>query len=118
MRKNEGFTLLEVMISLALMGGLLVTLLYTLNHHLDVAARHEAATVATMLGREKLIETRKKPGGSEGEFEEPYSAYRFKAELKNSPYPGIAEIAVTVTGGGEKVLLREFIRGDLLDTGQ
>lgn len=113
---RRGFTLLEVMISLAIVGGLLVTLLYTLNYHLGIAARHEAATVATMLGREKLIEVRKKPGSSEGTFEEPFTSYSYKAEVKSSPFPGIAEISVTVTGSGEKVLLREFIRGDVIGT--
>jgi general secretion pathway protein I len=111
---RKGFTLLEVMIAVAIAGGLLVTLLYTLNYHLDIAQRHEAVTVATMLGREKLAGVRDKPGNSEGEFPEPFEGYSFKAELKGSSYPGISEINVMVTDGEEKVVLKEFIRGEAL----
>jgi prepilin-type N-terminal cleavage/methylation domain-containing protein len=36
---QKGFTLLEVMISLAIVGGLLLTMIYSLNYHLGVAER-------------------------------------------------------------------------------
>jgi general secretion pathway protein I len=109
-----GFTLLEVMIALALVGGLLVTLLYTLNYHLGIAERHETVTVATMLGKKKILDVRAKPGNAKGAFPEPHEAYRFDAEVKESKYPGIAEVWVTVTRDREEVVIREFIRSETL----
>jgi general secretion pathway protein I len=109
-----GFTLLEVMIALALVGGLLVTLLYTLNYHLGIAERHETVTIATMLGKKKILDVRAKPGNAKGAFPEPHDAYRFSAEVKESKYPGIAEVWVTVKRDREEVIIREFIRSETL----
>jgi prepilin-type N-terminal cleavage/methylation domain-containing protein len=107
---NKGFTLLEVMVALAVMGILLVGLLQTLNYHLDVASQHEARTVTMQLASQKLSETREDPVASEGDFEEPYQDYHFKAELGESKYPGVGYIAVTVTGHNEQAVLRELFR--------
>jgi len=116
MRSNNGrgFTLLEVMISVAVAGALLVTLLYTLNYHLGIADRHETVTMATMLGMEKLAEVRQKPSNSEGEFPPPYEHYTFKAEVKGTQYPGVSEISVTVKAAREEITLREYIRGEAM----
>jgi prepilin-type N-terminal cleavage/methylation domain-containing protein len=104
------FTLLEVMISLAIVGALLVTLLYSLNYHMGIALRHETLTVAHMLGREKLAETKATPKNAEGVFDEPYSDYTYITVVKPAAYPGISEINVTVAHGREKVVVRELIK--------
>jgi len=54
-----GFTLLEIMISLAIIGGLLVTVIYTLNYHLSLAERQEFQTIATMLSKTRLQRQRR-----------------------------------------------------------
>ena len=53
-RSLTGFTLLEIMIAVAIIGGLLVSLIYSLNYHLGIAERHEFATVASLLAKDKL----------------------------------------------------------------
>lgn len=111
-KSPRAFTLLEVMIALAITGSL-VTVVYTLNHHLDIADRHETVTKTMMLGMEKLSEIRKAPAETEGEFPEPYSGYRYKVRVVKSSYPGIEEISVTVTGDKEKVVLKELFRSDI-----
>lgn len=111
---RRGFTLLEVMIALAVAGGLLVTLLYTLNHHLDVSSRHEALTVATLLGREKLLSLKAGEQASKGSFPEPYEDYTFEAAIKDSSYPDISEISVVVRHGKESVVFKDLARKDVL----
>ena len=109
MRGARGFTLLEVMISLAIVGGLLVTLVHTLNHHLGIVERHVVITTATLLAKEKLVETEDTLTGGKGEFEDPYRGYTYEAEVKESPYFGVSEIIVVVRSAKEEVTLNEFV---------
>jgi len=108
--RDTGFTLLEIMVALAIVGGLLVTLLYSLNYHLGIAQRHEFLTVGTILARDKLIENEEKPAASTGDFPPPFTGYSYNVEIKDSPYPGIAELSVTVRSGSEKTKLSELVK--------
>ena len=110
-RDATGFTLLEVMISLAIVGGLLVTLIYTLNYHLSLAGRQETLTVATMLAKNKVLETESASLASEGNFEEPFSDYRYKTIISDTAFPGIRQISVTVSRGDENVTFTELTGG-------
>src|SRR5208337_2336842 len=58
-RSLTGFTLLEIMIAVAVIGGLLVSLISSLNYHLGIAERHEFVTVASLLAKDKLAEVEK-----------------------------------------------------------
>jgi general secretion pathway protein I len=111
MKENgRGFTLLEVMIALAVIGGLLVTVIYTLNYHLGIAQRHETVTVASLLAKAKIGEMETGPFESEGAFPDPYSDYHYVTGIKGSSYyPGMSEIWVIVSGGDEKVKFAELI---------
>jgi general secretion pathway protein I len=108
-KRDDGFTLLEIMIALAIIGGLLITLLYTLNYNLGIAERHEFTTVAILLARDKIEEVEANPAASTGNFPKPYSDYSFAAVIKGSPFPGISEVAVTVSRGDEHLELADFI---------
>jgi general secretion pathway protein I len=107
--RDKGFTLLEVMVSLAIVGGLLVTVLYSLNYHLGIAGRHEFITTATVLARNKLVESEKAPVEAKGAFPKPFASYHYTVEVKDSKFPGLAEMDVTVEKGGDKVELSELI---------
>jgi general secretion pathway protein I len=104
-----GFTLLEIMISLAIIGGLLVTVIYTLNYHLSLAERQEFQTTATMLSKNKMAEAEKNPVASKGEFPEHYAGYRYATAITESPYPGVSVLTVAVSRGNEDVKLSEMI---------
>lgn len=106
---KKGFTLLEIMLALAVVGGLLITLLYSLNYHLGIADRHETVTVASMLAKSKLLEIEKNPVAAKGDFPDPYGQYHFSTEVKDSAYPGIVELSVTVVNGKESVKLGELM---------
>lgn len=107
--KRDGFTLLEVMVCLAIVGGLLVTLIYSLNYHLGIAGRHEFITVASVLARNKITEIENSPSASKGDFPAPFSAFRYSAELKDSPFPGISELLVVVSRGDEAVTFSQLV---------
>lgn len=107
---RAGFTLLEVMISLAVVGGLLVTLIYTLNYQLGIAERHGVITISMGLAKEKLYDMEKNPAGSKGDFPEPYTSFSYETSVKESSFPGMSEIAVIVRSGKEEVALSELIR--------
>lgn len=104
-----GFTLLEIMLSLAVIGGLLVTVLYTLNYHLGIAGKQEFITVATMLSKNKLSEAEQNPVKAEGEFSAPYSGYRFTTVISQSPYPGLSGITVNVYRGNDYVRMSQLV---------
>lgn len=106
----KGFSLLEVMISLAIMGGLLLTLIYSLNYHLGVAERQIVITNITNLAKEKMYEMEKNPSASRGSFPEPYSRFHYETKVVKSSFPGMLEIGVTVSEGKEILILPEIIR--------
>jgi general secretion pathway protein I len=106
---KEGFTLLEVLISLAIIGGLLITLIYTLNYHLGLAERQKTVTVATLLAKNKIADLERSPENDKGAFDPPYDNYAYETSVKESPYIGVSEIAVVVKKEKEEVKLNEFI---------
>lgn len=109
MKDKNGFTLLEVLIALAIVGGLLVTLIYTLNYHLGIIERHETLTVATLLAKNKMTDVEKSRENKKGVFDAPYDGYTYETFVKDSPYVGISEIIVVVREGKEEVKLNEFV---------
>ena len=108
-RGRNGFTLLEVLVALAIISGLLVTLIYTVNYQLGIVGRQETVTIATLLAKSTLTELEKKPESKKGQFDSPYEAYTYETAIKDSPYPGVNEITVLVSAGQEEVKLNEFI---------
>jgi general secretion pathway protein I len=107
---SAGFTLLEVMIVLAVMGGLLVTLIQTLNYHLGIAERHEFITIASMLAKGKMNEMEEEPESTEGEFQDPYRGYHYVTEIRESLDPELLEVAIVVGRGKEEVTFYELIK--------
>ena len=109
-RGQQGFTLLEVMVSLAIVGGLLMTVIYTLNYNLGITDKMFSVTNMTNLAKEKLAEMETEPRETEGYFPAPYEALNYETKVLNSAFPEITEIAVTVGDGKTRVLLSELIR--------
>ncbi len=109
-RGQRGFTLLEVMVSLAIVGGLLMTVLYTLNYNLGITEKLFAVTNMTNLAKEKIEEMETEPREAEGNFPAPYENLNYETKVFDSAFPEIAEIAVTVGDGKTRVMLSELIR--------
>ena len=109
-RGQQGFTLLEVMVSLAIVGGLLMTVIYTLNYNLGITEKMFSVTTMTNLAKEKLAEMETEPRETEGYFPAPYETLNYETKVLDSAFPEITEIAVTVGDGKTRVLLSELIR--------
>jgi len=109
-RKIKGFTLIEVMISLAIIGGLLITLVYTLSYNLGITDRQFTVTNITNLAKEKIEELEVNPQESKGRFPEPNDMLNYETKVKDSPFKGMSEITVVVGDGKENITLSELIR--------
>ena len=53
---TSGFTLLEVMVALAIMAGVIITLLGSVNYHLGIIAAERDSTTLTLLARNRMAE--------------------------------------------------------------
>ncbi len=104
-----GFSLLEVMVALAIIGIALVCLLALGNRSITTHARLQKMTQATLLAQQKMAtaEVDARLGSleqirQEGVFPEPFTAYRWRLEFADTPLPSIRTVTVTVTWGEEK----------------
>ncbi len=102
---DNGFTLLEVMIALAIVGIALVTLLGLETRTIQLAETQQRVTQATLLAQEKMteIETGEQVvtgiGEREGQFASPFELYRWAIALEPTPLPAIEMVTVTVAWG-------------------
>ena len=109
-KQKRGFTLIEVMISLAIVGGLLITLIYTLSYNLGITDRQFTVTNITNLAKEKIEELEVNPQEIKGRFPEPYDMLNYETKVKDSTFKGMSEIIVVVGDGKESITLSELIR--------
>jgi general secretion pathway protein I len=107
---RNGFTLFEVMISLAMVGGLLMTLIYTLNYHLGIVERQVTVTTLINLAKEKIYEMERNPLVRKGNFPEPNGDVSYETFFENSAFPGMKEIRVVVRKDKEITQLSELMR--------
>jgi general secretion pathway protein I len=103
-----GFTLLEVMVALAIVSVALVSLLALGNRSIATHARLQRLTQATLLAQQKMASTevdarlgRLEQNRQEGVFPEPYNLYRWRLEFADTPLPSIKTVTVTVIWGEE-----------------
>jgi general secretion pathway protein I len=122
--KADGFTLLEVLIAMAILAFALPVLLGLRNRDLDFHARAADITAATMLAQEKLIETELSPvypiGETTGDFRNPPLGYqvpgdianraqrfRWKRLITSTPLPSVREVKIQILweqGAADEVL--------------
>jgi general secretion pathway protein I len=121
-RLSPGFTLLEVMIAMAIVGIALVALLGLGNRSIDVNGRLQKITQATLLAQHKMTEVETVPLAAdrelqeeEGSFDPPFEQYRWRVEYEEMPLlTEVHMVTVTVAWGdearNEAVDLSSFLR--------
>ncbi|MEW6427402.1 MAG: type II secretion system protein [Thermodesulfobacteriota bacterium] len=117
---SRGFTLLEVMIALAIVGIALVTLLSLANRAVQLEHEQQQLTRATMLAARRMaefeIDHRQGRNGApaeEGGFADPFAAFRWRVAVADTLLPEVLQVTVTVLWGAErkmeKVELTSFV---------
>ncbi|HKT35364.1 MAG TPA: prepilin-type N-terminal cleavage/methylation domain-containing protein [Nitrospira sp.] len=112
-RDPHGFTLLEVLIAMAILALALPILLGLRNWDLNLQSRAADITAATLLAQEKLIEAELSPvypvGETTGDFRNPppgYQSpgdvaeraerYRWKRIITTTPLPSVREVKIQI----------------------
>lgn len=104
---KHGFTLLEIMVALAIIAVALVSLLGLGNRSVHVNERLQRITVATLLAQEKMTQTEHEASqggvatvsGEQGEFDKPYDLYRWERTIEETPLPAVKMVTVSVMWG-------------------
>lgn len=121
-RRSAGFTLLEVLVAVAVLGLALVSLLGLHVRNLALIERDQRMTDATLLARQVMTEAEAEGypdlGATDGDFEEwypeRYPGVRWEREVLEFPgVPGVREVLVRVyrdEAPGDDVSLSYFMR--------
>ena len=117
---NKGFSLLEVMIALAIIAIALVSLLGLSNRSILIQDRIQKLSRATLLAQQVMSELELKVVDSssigieqEEVFEEPFSEFRWRIDYEATPIATVRQVTVTVLWGkpehNEQVQLVSFM---------
>ncbi len=96
--ETAGFTLLEVMIALAIMAGVILTVISSFNYHLSVVNRDREETIAVLLARSKLDDplfNAKVPG--KGNFAPDWPGFAWETVVQPAAIPGAAGLLNQLT---------------------
>ena len=104
MRGERGFTVLEIMICLAILSGVVVTMLGSLNYHLGLVAYNRELVTAAVLAREKGEEAALLgvPKVRQGSFEEPMESFSWKITTEGTGVEGVERLDVNISWGADK----------------
>jgi general secretion pathway protein I len=96
----NGFTLIEIMIALMVLSVSFVVLIGLRNRDIALAAYSHHMTEATLLARQRITEVSVSGfpdmGESEGNFGETVTRYRWKQQVKQTPFEVVRELVVAV----------------------
>jgi len=110
---RQGFTLLEVMIALAIMATVVLTVLGSVNYHLSVISNERDNTTFTLLARAKMAELEQSPlqPKSEGSLAPNHPELKWQAELFPTQLPTLQKLVVKVSRDTDKreVALVRFV---------
>ncbi|HEY3490901.1 MAG TPA: prepilin-type N-terminal cleavage/methylation domain-containing protein [Candidatus Deferrimicrobiaceae bacterium] len=112
MRNRKGFTLLEILVALAILSGTLVVAFRISSDGIAMQARSEGWLKATLLGEaeiRKSLTTFPGTGESEGKFDAPDDRYRWQLNVTQALHEDAREVHLTVVwtenGTDERILL-------------
>jgi type II secretion system protein I len=104
MDDRRGFTLLEVLVSLAILSTTLLLAYQVLSSAIAAEDRSERWTAASCLGESLVRESTAvwpETGESSGKFAAPMDAYSWQRSIRPSAHPDAREVHVTVTWSSE-----------------
>ncbi len=104
---SEGFTLLEVLIAVAILAGAVVTILFSLNYHLDLLQRQAFLTEATEFAKELFEEISEGAIPPDGEAR--YSNLHYRVLLQEGTLTGIYMVVLEVEKGSDTIIMKRLI---------
>ena len=97
-RTVKGFTLLEVMIALAIMAGVIFTVISSFNYHLGIVTTDREETIAVLLARAKLDDpVIKTPEEKKGTFAPDWPGISWEVATTPTELPGVNRLTLTVS---------------------
>jgi len=101
---EKGFTLLEAMIALAILSGVVVTVLVSLNYNLGVAAYDRDLVTAAVLGKEMAEEVSlfAPAADSKGEFTGPFSRFSWSVHTGGTGIKGLKTVNINISWDKDK----------------
>lgn len=102
--RNRGFTLIEVLVALAILSTTLVLAYRVMSSAIAAEERSERWTRSAYLGESLLRETLSpfpEIADKEGKFPSPDEEYSWRISVKQALHSDAREVHVTVTWGGE-----------------
>ncbi len=104
--EQKGFTLLEVMVSLAIISITFPIMLSLLHDQVGVHISSERVTIGVLLAQEKIVETELNGipplGQTRGSFGVQYPAYRWEQEIRDTVIEKVREVLVRVRWGSSE----------------
>lgn len=105
---SRGFTLLEVMIALAIIGMTVTVILHTVNYQADIMYENTLSTRMFQIAKEKMVELEMDNTASKGA--DAASDITYEKTVSQTDDPEIIELRTVVTGHGKKITLSELAR--------
>jgi general secretion pathway protein I len=117
LRSHSGFTLIEVLVAVAILAIAMVAILKANVQNLDALTKSREMTTASLLAASKLAEIEAAGvanwGESQGDFGEDYPEFTWQVETTSTEVEGLERIAVIVqrSGGvtGREVRIEELM---------
>lgn len=118
-RSDRGFTLLEVMVALAIIAIALVTLLGTHLLSLNLAQRHKEQSMATMLARQKMEELLTTPFDSltsdAGDFGPERPGYKWEFEVEDADIDNLKRVKILIKLPDSDFELETFVSRTVIE---
>ncbi|MBI2413147.1 MAG: type II secretion system protein [Deltaproteobacteria bacterium] len=106
---EDGFTLLEAVVSLAILSGVIVTIIYSINYNLKTTERLKTISTATNLAREffQEMDVSGVPDVREGAFPD-RPGFTWRLEMEDMSIEGVKKLKLDVTSGVEAVSIETY----------
>jgi prepilin-type N-terminal cleavage/methylation domain-containing protein len=105
-QKSDGFTLIEIMIALAIIGTALTVLIHTVNYHATIMYENTLTTRMYQMAKERMYQLEQTPQDSEGNISEEFTYKTIISPIEDS---NLVELKTIVSGQGKQVVLNELV---------
>jgi general secretion pathway protein I len=115
-RSDKGFTLLEVMVAIAIIAAVLVTLLGTHLMSLNLAQKNRQQAVMSMLARQKMEElftlSFDSIANDSGDFAPEYPEYEWELSVDKADIDNLKNVKITISSPEGSFLLETSVANE------